>query len=59
MKKRLEKKIWSNWDNPKMHYSINQKLMATRGLFLSPIRMKNGCRYYQSYFCGKIKKYIN
>ena len=42
--------------NPKMRYSVNQILIATKGLFLTPIRMKNGCRYYMSYYSGKITK---
>ena len=50
-------KIWRNWGNPKMHYSINQILIATKGLFLTPLHMKNGCRYYMSHYCGKITKF--
>ena len=50
-------KIWRNWGNPKMHYSINQILIATKGLFLTPIHMKNGHRYYMSHYCGKITKF--
>ena len=57
MKTRTKMKIWRNLDNPKMHYSINQILIATKGLFLTPIRMKNGCRYYMSHYCGKITKF--
>ena len=40
-----------------MHYSINQILIATKGLFLTPIHMKNGYRYYMSHYCGKITKF--
>ena len=43
--------------NPKMHYTIYQILVATTGLFLTPLRMKNGHRYYMSYCCGKITKF--
>ena len=57
MKTRTKMKIWRNWGNPKMHYSINQILIATKGLFLTSIRMKNGCRYYMSHYCGKITKF--
>lgn len=42
--------------NPKMNYSINQILIATKGLFLTPLHMKNGYRYYMSHYCGKITK---
>ena len=45
--------------NPKMHYSINQVLVATKGLFLTPILMKNGYRYYMSHYCGEVTKYMN
>lgn len=44
-------------DNPKMHYSINQILMATKGLFLTPIKMWNGYRYYMSHYCARITKF--
>lgn len=57
MKLRTKVKIFRNMYNPKMHYSINQILIATKGLFLTPIRMKNGCRYYMSHYCGKITKF--
>ena len=57
MNARIKKKIFTNMYNPKMHYSIYQILVATKGLFLTPIRMKNGCRYYMSYYCGKITKF--
>lgn len=57
MKKRLKHKIFTNMYNPKMNYSINQILEATRGVFLTPILMRNGYRYYMSYHDGKITKY--
>lgn len=57
MKSRLKKKIFKNMWNPKKHYSINQILIATKGLFLTPLHMPNGCRYYMSHYCGKITKF--
>ena len=57
MKARTKIKIFNNWGNPKMHYSINQILIATKGLFVTPLHMKNGCRYYMSHYCGKITKF--
>lgn len=57
MKARIKKKIFKNMHNPKMHYTIYQILVATTGLFLTPLRMKNGHRYYMSYYCGKITKF--
>ena len=57
MKARLKTKIFRNMYNPKLHYSINQILVATKGLFLTPLHMKNGHRYYMSHYCGKITKY--
>ena len=57
MKQRTKNKIFTNMYNPKMHYSINQVLIATKGLFLTPIEMPNGYRYYMSHYCGKITKY--
>ena len=59
MKARIKHKIFTNMYNPKMHYSINQVLVATKGLFLTPILMKNGYRYYMSHYCGKVTKYMN
>lgn len=55
MKVRIQKKIFKNMYE--LNYNINQILSATRGLFLTPIRMKNGYRYYASYYFGKITKY--
>lgn len=55
MKARIKKKIFKNMY--KLNYNINQILFATRGLFVTPIRMKNGYRYYASYYSGKITKY--
>lgn len=57
MKARLKIKIFRNMYNSKLRYSINHILMATKGLFLTPIRMKNGCRYYMSHYCGRIHKF--
>lgn len=57
MKARLKKKIWNNLDNPKLHYSVNHVLIATKGLFLTPIHFPNGYRYYMSHYFGKITKY--
>ena len=57
MKQRTKNKIFTNMYNPKMHYSTGQVLIATKGLFLTPIEMPNGCRYYMSHYCGKITKY--
>lgn len=56
MKRRLKHKIFVNMYNPKMNYSINQILEATRGVFLTPILMRNGY-YYMSYYDGKITRY--
>lgn len=55
MKARIKKKIFKNMY--KLNYNINQILFATRGLFVTPIWMKNGYRYYASYYFGKITKY--
>ena len=44
-------------NNPNMHYSINQILIATKGLFLTHLRMNNGCRYYMSHYSGRITKF--
>lgn len=55
MKARIKKKIFKNMY--KLNYNINQILFATRGLFVTPIRMKNGYRYYASYYSGKVTKY--
>ena len=41
MKARLKTKIFRNMHNPKLHYSINQILVATKGLFLTLLHMKN------------------
>lgn len=41
--------------NPKMNYSVRQILIATKGLFLTPIKF-NDNRYYISHYCGKITK---
>ena len=41
----------------RLNYTINQILIATKGLFLTTILMKNGCRYYMRHFDGKIIKY--
>lgn len=57
MNRRIKHKIWTNLDNPKMHYSIRQILVATKGLFLTPLHMPDGNRYYMSHFCGKVTKY--
>lgn len=57
MKRRIKHKIFCNMYNSKLHYSINQILIATKGLFLTPLHMKNGCRYYMSHYCGKITKF--
>ena len=57
MKSRLKKKIFCNLFNRKLNYSFNQILIATRGLFLTPIKMKNGFRYYMSYYDGRITKF--
>lgn len=57
MKRRLKHKIFVNMYNPKMNYSINQILEATRGVFLTPILMRNGYSYYMSYYDGKITRY--
>ena len=57
MKRRIKHKIFCNMYNPKLNYSINQILIATKGLFLTPLHMKNGCRYYMSFYCGKITKF--
>ena len=57
MKRRIKHKIFCNMYNPKLHYSINQILIATKGLFLTPLHMKNGCRYYMNHYCGKITKF--
>ena len=57
MRTRTKMKRWRNWGNPKMHYSINQILIATKGLFVTPLHMKNGHRYYMSHYCGKITKF--
>ena len=59
MKSRLKKKIFTNMYNPKMNYSINQILIATKGLFITPLLMKNGYRYYMSHYFGKITKFEN
>ena len=59
MKARIKNKIFTNMYNPKMHYSINQVLVATKGLFLTPILMKNGYKYYMGHYCGKVTKYMN
>lgn len=57
MNRRIKNKIFKNMHNPKMHYTIYQILVATKGLFLTPLRMKNGHRYYMSYYFGKITKF--
>lgn len=59
MKARIKHKIFRNMSNPKMNYSINQILIATKGLFITPILMKNGYRYYMSHYCGKITKFCD
>lgn len=56
MRLRTKVKIFRNMGNPKMNYSINQILIATKGLFLTPLHMKNGYRYYMLHYCGKIIK---
>ena len=55
MKARIQKKVFKNMY--RLNYTINQILIATKGLFLTPILMKNGCRYYMRHFDGKIIKY--
>lgn len=55
MNRRVKHKIFKNMYNPKMHYSVRQILIATKGLFLTPIKI-NDNRYYISHYCGKITK---
>lgn len=54
MNRRIKHKIFKK--RYKLNYSPNQILIATKGLFLTPILMKNGYRYYMSHFNGKIFK---
>lgn len=55
MNERIKKKVFKNMY--RLDYTINQILIATKGLFLTPILMKNGYRYYMRHFDGKIIKY--
>jgi hypothetical protein len=55
MKSRLKKKIWAHFDDPKLHYTVNQRLCVTSGLFVTPIKIGDNF-YYKTYYCGKIEK---
>ena len=55
MNRRVKHKIFKNMYNPKMNYSVRQILIATKGLFLTPIKI-NDNRYCISHYCGKIIK---
>ena len=55
MKKRIKEKIFMNRHNPKLHYSINQILEATKFTIIW-WRAANGYNYAKSYYCGRITK---